>query len=77
MSGRIASRSLDASPVVKGDHALLPGTMGDLVRLDLIDGSHAVLRQLSTSPIISSPSMVNNTLVVGHLDGFVRGYVIG
>lgn len=74
---RLVSRSLDAAPVVVGDTAYVPGTMGDLAAVSLSDGSFRVVRQLSVSPIVSSPAVVGGVLVVGHLDGRVRGYRVG
>lgn len=71
---RLVSRSLDAARVVLGDRALVPGAMGDLTVIDLATGAFQRARQLSVSPIISSPSVANDVLVVGHLDGIVRGY---
>ncbi|OYN88475.1 outer membrane protein assembly factor BamB family protein, partial [Parenemella sanctibonifatiensis] len=74
LTDRMVSRSLDAGPVVAGSTAYVVGTMGDLAVLDLADGSYERVRQLSVSPVVSSPSLVDGVLVVGHLDGTLRGY---
>jgi hypothetical protein len=73
----MVSRSLDAGPVVDGDRAYVVGTMGDLAVLDLGSGQYEVVRQLATSPVASSPSLVDGVLVTGHLDGIVRGFHVG
>ncbi|MGD7707899.1 PQQ-binding-like beta-propeller repeat protein [Microlunatus sp. Y2014] len=74
LTDRFVSRSLDAGPVVTGDSALVVGTMGDLAVLDLSDGSYEKVRQLSSSPVVSSPAAANGVLVTGHLDGVLRGF---
>ena len=74
VTDRMVSRSLDAAPIIDGDRALVVGTMGDLAVLDLTSGSYEVVRQLDVSPVVSSPSWTDDTLVVAHLDGTVRTY---
>ncbi|NYI71165.1 outer membrane protein assembly factor BamB/predicted MPP superfamily phosphohydrolase [Naumannella cuiyingiana] len=68
---RMVSRSLDAAPVIDGETAYVIGTMGDLAVLDLATGEYRKVRQLSASPVISSPTLIDSMLISAHLDGRV------
>ncbi len=70
-----APRVLNAGPVVgpDGAQALVVGTGGLLVRIDLATGSAEQLRQLFVANTFSTPVLVGDQLVVGAQDGVVRG----
>lgn len=68
-----APRVLNAGPVATGDGAaLVVGTGGLLVQLDLATGAAAPRRQLFTANTFSTPVLVDGVLVVGAQDGVVR-----
>ncbi|MGE9809212.1 PQQ-binding-like beta-propeller repeat protein [Janibacter sp. G1551] len=79
-----APRVLNAGPVLVpgGERALLVGTGGLLVTIDLRSGAATPLRQLFTANTFSTPALVDGAagdggpqLVVGAQDGVVRGIV--
>lgn len=72
---RTAPRVLNAGPVLDAarSRALVAGTGGLLVSIDLTTGLATPERQLFTANTFSTPVVVDDQLVLGAQDGVVRG----